>query len=186
MIIGIAGTLGAGKGTVVEYLKTRGFTHYSVSGHMTTILHERGHTAVRENLSALADELAEQYTGGILEVMHQKAQADGVADYILESIHRVSEADYLRSIGAVILGIDADPKVRYERTIKRQEGEKDNVTFEEFMRSIEREEEGKGSGTPNINAVIARADFVLQNNGSLEELHQQIDQFLALHANETN
>ena len=30
IIIGITGTLGAGKGTVVEYLKKKSFKHYSV------------------------------------------------------------------------------------------------------------------------------------------------------------
>ena len=179
MIIGIAGTLGAGKGTVVEYLKEKNFTHYSVSGRLKEILDERNLLGTRENLSSLADELAVSYEGGILEVMHQKAKEDGVTDYILESIHRESEAEYLRSIGAIILGVNADPEIRYERTFKRQEGDKDNVTYEEFLNSIAREEEGKGEGTPNILAVLQSADFVLQNNGSVEELHEQIEEVLS-------
>ena len=178
MIIGIAGTLGAGKGTVVEYLKSKGFAHYSVSGRLGEMLVERGVSKGREQLSALADELAEQYEGGILEVMHIKTKEDDVEDYILESIHRESEAAYIRSIGGIILAVDADPKVRYERTQLRQEDEKDQVTFEEFLAAIEREEKGKGSGTPNINAVIAGADYSLQNNGTLEELHAQIEEVL--------
>lgn len=35
IIIGITGTLGAGKGTVVEYLKTKGFKHFSVREFLT-------------------------------------------------------------------------------------------------------------------------------------------------------
>jgi hypothetical protein len=34
-IIGITGTLGAGKGTVVDYLiKQKNFRHYSISGYL--------------------------------------------------------------------------------------------------------------------------------------------------------
>jgi len=37
LIIGITGTLGAGKGTIVEYLvKNKNFKHYSVSGYLIT------------------------------------------------------------------------------------------------------------------------------------------------------
>jgi len=179
MIIGIAGTLAAGKGTVVEYLKERrGFAHYSVSGILKDMLEEDGVSASRAHLSALADKLNEQYEGGILHVANERAKADGVKDYILESIHRESEATYVRSLGGIILGVDADAKKRYERTMKRQEGEKDNVTYEEFLERIQHEEEGKGSGSPHIRAVIENADFVVTNNGTLEELHAQIDEVL--------
>lgn len=175
MIIGITGSLGAGKGTVVEYLKQRGFTHYSVSGELKRMLDEKGLPAERKNLSAMADELAEKYDGGILEVIYKNIKQSGELNVILESIHRESEAVYLKSVGAVILGVDANTKVRYERAVKRQEGEKDNVTYEQFLQDIEREEEGKGDGTPNIRAVLKGADAILHNDGSLEELYQQIE-----------
>lgn len=178
MIIGIAGTLGAGKGTVVEYLKSKGFTHYSVSGRLGEILAERGLPKVREHLSALADEIAQEYPGGILELIHVTAQTDGVSNYILESIHRESEAAYVKSVGGVMLALDVDPRVRYERTQLRQEGEKDQVTFEEFMVAIEREEQGKGGGTPNINAVVQSADHTIMNDGTVEELHEKIEEWL--------
>lgn len=178
MIIGIAGTLGAGKGTVVERLKVKGFTHYSVSGRLVEILRERELPEDRPHMSTLADELAIAHRGGILEVMYQKAQADGVTDFILESIHRESEADYVRSIGGIILAVDVDPHVRYERSQLRQEGEKDNVTYEEFLAAIEREEKGNGDGMPNINAVIKTADHHLMNNDTIEVLHAKVDQWL--------
>jgi len=181
MIIGIAGTLGAGKGTVVEYLKEKGFQHYSVSGYLKSVLDERGLPADRPHLSAQADEFDAEYEGGVLEVIYNKMQSELGEDFILESIHRVSEAEYLRSVGAMILGVTAEPRVRYERTSKRQEGEKDNVTYEDFLESIAREEEGKGTGTPNIKAVLEGADVVLNNDSSLEELHKQIETFLKQH-----
>ena len=43
VIIGITGTNGAGKGTVVEVLMEKhGFKHYSARGYLTKILNEQG------------------------------------------------------------------------------------------------------------------------------------------------
>jgi len=42
IIIGITGTLGAGKGTVVEYLQEKGFRHYSARGFITKEVEKRG------------------------------------------------------------------------------------------------------------------------------------------------
>lgn len=179
MILGISGTLASGKGTVVEYLTSRGFTHYSVSGILKEILTERELPLTRSYMSPLADELARTYEGGVLEVAHNRAKEAGVENYILESIHRKSEADYVRSIGGKILGVDASLQIRYERTLARKEGAKDDVTFEEFVEHTKREEEGVLGTGPNIRAVLANADVVVVNNGTLEELHALIDEALA-------
>jgi len=179
MIIGIAGTIAAGKGTVVEYLKSKGFVHYSASGVLKEILAERGLPQTRTYMSPLANELSAQHAGGVLHLIHERAQKDNVKDYILEAIHRVSEADYVRSIGGVIWGVDADLDKRFERTKKRGEGEKDNVTYEQFVEHVRREDEGQGNTGPNIRAVLGDANAVLQNNGTQEELFAQVEQALA-------
>lgn len=174
MIIGITGTIGAGKGTVVEYLKTKGFKHYSSSGILKEMVAERGQPQTRNYLAALADELIKNHEGGVLYFSYEKAKKEGAKDFVLEAIHRESEAAYVRSIGGVIWGVDADLTTRYERTVKRKEGEKDNVTYEEFLAHAKREDEGE-SGGANIRAVIKNADLVLTNNGTQEELFAQVE-----------
>ena len=179
MILGITGTLGAGKGTVVEYLKTKGFSHYSSSGILKEIVHERGLPAVRQNLSPLADELMNTYPGGVFHLSYERALKDKAPDYILESLHRISEAEYIHSIGGFIIGIDADVNLRYSRVIARKEGEKDNVTYEQFLQDSAREDEGKTGTGPNIKEVLKMADFTITNNISLDNLHAQVDAILA-------
>lgn len=178
MIIGIAGTLGAGKGTVVEYLKKKGFVHYSSSEILKEILRESGQVESRKNLSHLADELMKKYEGGILHFSHERARKSAVNKYILEAIHRVNEADYVQGIGGVVVGVDADVKMRYARIVQRKEGEKDNVTYEQFLKDVAREDEGETGTGPNIRAVLKMADYTIMNNGSLEELHVAIEEVL--------
>lgn len=179
MIIGITGTIGAGKGTVVDYLKTKGFAHYSSSAILRDILQERGLPQTRYLMSPLADELSAKYPGGVLYVSHERAQSDGAKDYVLEAIHRQSEADYIRSIGGLILGVDADLRTRFERTMKRGESEKDKVTFDEFVEHAQREDEGATGTGPNIRKILAQADAVIMNDGTLDGLRTQADTFLA-------
>jgi len=178
MIIGIAGTLGAGKGTVVEYLRQKGFAHYSSSDTLRQILTERGLPIDREHMSALANELSATQPGGVLHTAHTLAQEAGHENYILEALHRVSEGEYIKKIGGTILGVDADIKTRYERITKRGDSAKDNVSFEQFQADSLREDEGATGSGPNIRAVMAMADHVIMNDGTVAELHEQIEVWL--------
>lgn len=175
MIIGIAGTFASGKGTVVEYLKSNGFTHYSSSDTLKRILTERGQPLTREYMSALAEELLTLYEGGVLGKNFEQAEKDGAKNIVLEAIHRVSEADFVRSRGGKIWGVDADPKIRLQRIQTRGDGEKDAVSVEQLRKDIEREEEGKGSVTSNIREVLKTADVIILNNGTKQELDTEIE-----------
>ncbi len=179
MIIGITGTLGAGKGTVVKYLISKGFKHYSSSGILKEILAERGLPQTRFNLSALADELLKAHEGGILHLSHERAQQEGAENYVLEAIHRVDEANYIHSIGGKLLGVDADVEKRYERIAKRKEGEKDNVTREQFLADVQREDEGGGGTGSNIRETLKTADAIVINDGTPEDLFAQVESALA-------
>lgn len=182
MIIGITGTLGAGKGTVVEYLKERGFSHYSVSGHLGELVSSEGNPKTRDFMSPVATKLQREFVGGVVEKIYkEKFLVDGSSKAIIESIHRQSEANFLKSVGGIIIGVDADLEIRFKRTATRGEGEKDQVTFEEFKQHSYTEDDGGGDATRdnNIRAVINDADFIFENNGTIEELQMKVDEFLA-------
>ena len=52
--IGITGTLGAGKGTIVDYLiQHRGFVHFSVRAFITEEINRRGREVNRRPAGAL-------------------------------------------------------------------------------------------------------------------------------------
>ena len=62
IIIGITGTLGAGKGSVVSYLRYwKQFVHYSVSGFISEEIARRGLTGNRDTMRSVANDLRAQY-----------------------------------------------------------------------------------------------------------------------------
>ena len=176
MIIGIAGTLGAGKGTVVEYLKEKGFVHYSTSGMFKAILESQGQMANREAYTWLGDTFRTLDPAGPIAIQYEIAKHD-TSPVIIESIHDVPEAEFLKSKGAIVLGLDLSLETRYER-ISTRGSEKDNVSFEEFKKIALHEEDG--GGKHNIKAVISLADHTIHNHGTIKELHQKVEVWLQI------
>lgn len=174
MLIGIVGTLGAGKGTVVECLKEQGFVHYSASGLLREMLEERGEIANRESYTVLGDELRSINPAGPIGILYARHKDKNV-DTIIESIHDVPEAEFLKAQGGIILGVDADLETRYQR-ISVRGSEKDGVSFEQFRQIATHEEDG--GGKHNIRAVMKMADFVIRNDSSLADLQTEVDVFL--------
>ena len=147
MIIGVTGTLGAGKGTIVEYLtEKRGCKHYSVSGYLKEKLVERGVEVNRTSLVNLGNELREKFGQGyIVEQLFERARQGG-GNAVIESLRNPGEVEILRKKGGfVLLAVDADIGLRYER-IRMRGSEKDSVSFEEFCSNEKREME---SDDPN-------------------------------------
>jgi 8-oxo-dGTP diphosphatase len=180
MIIGIAGTLGSGKGTVVDYLvKKKGFKHYYSTDLLIEILEERGEVVDRDGMNRVANELRASDPSGVPAKTYAKYMAeDGKSDVILEALHSVPEVNFVKSVGGVVLGVTADPDIRYERITSRG-SVKDNVSKEKFMEQQKREEEGsEDPNRSNIYNAIKEADYVIENNGSIDDLYEKIEIFL--------
>lgn len=178
MIIGVTGTIGAGKGTVVEYLKSKGFKDYSSSGLLGELVEREGNPKTREFLARMATKLGQEYKGGVVEKNYlEKYQKEMPEHAIFEAIHRQSEANFIKSIGGFIIAVDADIETRYKRISGRKEGTKDDVNFEQFKEDARVEDEGGGDTgrDNNIRAVISEADIVLMNEGTIEELDVKTD-----------
>ncbi len=182
MIIGITGTLGAGKGSVVSYLQSKGFNSYSSSQLLGELVEKEGNPKTREFLSPMATFLQQEYPGGVVEKNYREKYVIEKPELVIfEAIHRQSEATFLKSVGGIIIGVDADLETRYERTVARNESEKDQVTFADFKQHSLIEDEGveEKNRDNNIREVMSAADYVIENDSTLEYLHTQIEAVLA-------
>ena len=188
LIIGITGTLGAGKGAVVDYLvQQNNFLHFSVRSYLTEIIVEREMPVNRDSMVLVANELraangpsylAEQLLVKAVDKMSTLSMSEE-GGAIIESIRTIGEVEALRSSGHsfVLLAVDADPKLRYERVVLRKSAT-DQVTFEQFISDENREMNNNEPHKQNLQECIKRSDYTLRNEGTLEELHAQVDQML--------
>ncbi len=171
--------MGAGKGTVVEYLvRERGFRHYSVRGFLAEELHRRNMPVNRDTLTAIANSLrAKHGPAFIAEQLYQRAKDTG-QDCIIESIRTPGEIEALRKQpNFYLLAADADPRVRYQR-IRKRNSETDNISYQIFIDNEQREMHTTDPNKQSLAACIAQADHVITNDGSLEQLHEQTEKFL--------
>lgn len=174
MIIGITGTNGAGKGTVVGYLVRKGFTHYSARALLAAEAKRRGLPIDRDSMREIGNSLRKEHGPPfIIEQLFVRAQAAG-GDAVIESVRSLGEADFLRANGAALFAVNADRKLRYERSVRRG-SHTDGVDFETWVAQEEREWHNEAAHDMNVPGVMALADATMVNNGTLEELHNQID-----------
>lgn len=177
VIIGITGTLGAGKGTVAAYLVSKGFVSFSVREFLIEEIERRGMPVNRDSMVVVANELRHAHGASyILDTLFQRAQNSG-KNAVIESVRTVGEVQSLRQKGMYLLAVDANPRVRYGR-VQLRKSVTDDVSFEKFMADEERESEGDDPSKQNLKHAVALADFTLNNDGTVDDLHERVDYVL--------
>lgn len=178
MIIGLTGTIGAGKGTVVEYLKEKGFEHFSARALIEEELKKHNLPIDRAHMADIGNELRkENGPGYIIRTLYERALSSG-KNSIVESIRTPGELERLKDEEVFyLIAVDASREIRYER-IKKRGSATDHISYERFVLDEERELDSNNPYAQNISACIKMANFNVTNNGDIKSMREQVDVIL--------
>jgi dephospho-CoA kinase len=180
MLIGITGTDGAGKGSVVSYLVSHyGFVHYSSRAMILEHVRREGLPETRNQMRLTANAWREREGDDVLVKTALERMAMSVVPEraIIESIRTLAESTTLHSAGGILLAVDADPHTRYDR-VQMRRSESDKISFDEFMSQEALEKNDPNPHGMQKARVMEIADYTIMNNGTLEELYSSVDEFL--------
>jgi len=178
-IIGITGTIGAGKGTIVSYLVNHyGYLHYSVRDYLIEKARAQNLPLNRDIYVKIANELRDMHSPSfIIDELYKEAAKNG-KNAIIESIRTPGEIASLRAKESFSLwAVDADPKIRYERIVARQ-SETDAISYDVFLANEQREMNSEDPTKQNLAACIKQADVLFLNNEDIETLFRRIENYL--------
>ena len=178
MIIGLTGENCAGKGTVADYLKKKGFYYLSLSDVIREELKVEGKEITRDSLVEKGNKMRTEFGPAIMAVKTiAKIQKD--KNYVIDSIRNAAEATELKKLPDFFLvHITAQPDVRYTRMHARNR-EYDPRTFETFMELEKLEKKNTDENKQSIVDAVAKADLKISNSATLMDLYEKVDLALA-------
>lgn len=177
IIIGLTGRNAAGKTTAGEVLGTRGFSYLSLSDVIREEATARGLSLVRENLTALGNELREKHgPGALAELTVSRMQSD--RNYTVDSIRHPAEVMALKRAGSFSLfHVFAPLEARFARSLARAR-EGDARTLQDFIIQEEREFASSNAAAQQLLETERLADRRIDNDGTLEEFDARLTKVL--------
>lgn len=179
IVIGLVSPISAGKGTVIDFLKKKGFFCLSLSDRIREELTSRGEEITRENLQRVADELRTDFGPDVLaKRTWQIAEEQDNPHVGIDSIRGLAEVDFLKTRpNFYLIGLDASAEIRFAR-VKARAREADPLTWEEFIRVDQKDFFSQNGQGRNIKACLEKADFLVENNGTIADLEAKIEEIL--------
>lgn len=176
IVLGFVGDLAAGKGTICKYLKEQhGVNAYRYSTMLRDVMKRLYIPESRESLQQLSKILRESFGQDLMsKVIALDVENDPNNITAVEGIRRPSDIIYLEKMpGFNLVYITADPKIRWERLVKRAENPGDvEKTYEQFLADEQAEADRL------IKELGATAKFTITNNGNWEEFYKQMEEIL--------
>jgi dCMP deaminase len=204
--IGLTGYLGSGKGEVIELLRKRGYAVTSLSDAVREEATRRGLPHTREHLQRVGNELRDAHGAGVLgrkiretieaETARRSASEEqgGLAHrspanagrrWVIDGIRNPGEWEELSVLSDFqMVGVTASPETIVQRITERNR-EGAPLSREEILEKIRRE---RGVGEPpegqQVQRCLDRADYLIVNEGTLEDLERKLLHFERLETGE--
>jgi len=179
MIIGVCGTVGAGKETLTEFFRRKGFVYFETRQIIVEELKKLGLELSRKNMQDWADEQRVKVgVEALMKIMLNKAREDTSKHYIFDSLRNPGEAEFLKKEvkDFILIGVDAPLEIRFKRAVARAKPS-DPVVWTEFVKMNERDLDDTSNPLgQHTKKLIEMADFVVINDKDLESAQKQVEE----------
>ena len=176
-ILAIVGMSGSGKSVAVDYLTEKGVPKVHFGGMVLKEIERRGLERTAETERMVREDVREKFgkdwvvrqvieeTKKLIEAGQRKIVLDGVYSW---TEYKILKHEFPGEL--TFLAIVLPKKLRYKRVGQRPERP---FNLEEIMERDRTEIENLEKGGP-----IAAADYYILNDGSISEMHEEIDKIL--------
>ncbi len=177
-IVGAIGLNGSGKDEVVKYLQRKYDVPYvSVGDMVREMARKDGISPNRDNLHRISKGQINKFgEGHFMRLAVQRIEQNGWQTAGITGIRTLEDVRYLKDKFdddfVLFHAFVSDPRIRYERTRKRAQA-RDPQTYNEFPQQDIAEQ-----NLFEMNQAIRQADYSLNNDESIEHLHDEIDRIL--------
>jgi dephospho-CoA kinase len=173
MLIGLTGRNGSGKSAITDWFAERGYGTSSCSDSIRHWLRTNDREVTRDNLIEGGRTLRAAGGPGVLAEMLLALIGDE-ENHAIDSIRTPAEVEALRTRDDFLLiEIRASEAIRWDRLSSRGRAG-DSKNFEEFKAADQAELEAHDESGQALLATAELAEVVIHNDGTLEELHDQL------------
>lgn len=175
IVIGLAGEMGSGKGTMAHYLVDRyGFTPFRMSDMLRDIVDRLHLEQSRENISKASKMVRDTFGQDSMSRVIAQDARKSATHVVIDGIRRMEDIEHLQALeNFILVYIEVGEKARYKRLVARNENKGDATkTFEEFQKEQQMEADSR------IAELRDKAHMVINNDGDIFLLHQKIDIFV--------
>ncbi|MDD5417640.1 MAG: AAA family ATPase [Candidatus Nanoarchaeia archaeon] len=177
IVLGLAGTIGAGKDAVADYLvKKYEFKKITVGDLVREETKRRGMELSRENSVEVSEDMRDKHGKTYwLEKVADRIEKEEWEKVVVSGIRLPSDDNVLHERFGdeyILILVDAKPEIRFER-MKSRAREDAPKTLEEF----EKQERTEWK-LFKLEETFRRAKYTLDNNGDMNELKADIDDLM--------
>jgi dephospho-CoA kinase len=169
IVIGLMGRIGSGKGTVAEILVDNyGFKSIVMGDLAREEVVSRGFKPGRETTIKVVAECFAKDPAYFIKKAVKRIKDSGHDKWVIDGIRQPLDVHEFRKAFPKMkfIKVDVEPRTRFERMrLRARPGFPD--TFEKFKEHERLEDERF-----KLDETLSRADYVLDNNGSYEDLNK--------------
>jgi len=175
-IIAFTGMPSSGKTEAVKIAKNMNFSVVRMGDMVWDEVNKQGLKLSNKNVGTIANQMREKHGQDIwaLKTINKIKSMGKIESIIIDGIRNIEEIDaFKRELGKnlVVVAVETSDKTRQKRALKR--GRKDDSKDIKKVKERDQRELGWGLGS-----VIASADIVVSNEGSIDGFRKHIKEIL--------